>query len=360
MTHGPIDARERRSSTQARWPGRPVALTILTATFGLACAGCATTPGSIDPGKTAPPPVSQEAGNAPRADQARVADPKSEFHAKATDRQQFQVHIDFGRAFEAQGNLDAAVLEYQDALTVLQTKRKGPFRPSDEALAHRRMGSAMDRLGRFAQAETHYKRALKLSPKDPKVWNDVGYSYYLQGRWSDAERALKTAVRFAPDDDRIRTNLGLTLAAEGRTDEALPLLSQSNGDAIGHANLGYLLAATGQHDLARSQYETALALRPDLEVARRALARIDLKQPEPSIAGQRPALIAHDPKSAAHPVDPQVTQTTATRTNIPPPMPSLPQRILPDGRAALMANRPVSPAAAPTVDIVPPPLPPLP
>ena len=82
----------------------------------------------------------------------------------------------------------------------------------------------MDRLGRFAQAETHYKKALKLSPKDPKIWNDAGYSYYLQGRWADAERALKTAVRLAPDDERIRTNLGLTLAALGRTKRSPPAL----------------------------------------------------------------------------------------------------------------------------------------
>ena len=74
----------------------------------------------------------------------------------------------------------------------------------------------------------------------------------------------------SPDDDRIRTNLGLTLAAAGRTDEALPLLSQSNGDAVGHANLGYMLAASGQVDLARRQYEMALTLRPDLQLARRA------------------------------------------------------------------------------------------
>ena len=72
-------------------------------------------------------------------------------------------------------------------------------------------------------------------------------------------------MRLSPDDDRIRTNLGLTLAAAGRTDEALPLLSQSNGDAIGHANLGYLLAASGQFDLAARQYQQALTLRPDLQ-----------------------------------------------------------------------------------------------
>ena len=76
--------------------------------------------------------------------------------------------------------------------------------------------------GDSPRPKVHYQKALKLSPKDPKVWNDVGYSYYLQGRWPDAERALKTAAKLAPDDERIRINLGLTLAAAGKTTEALP------------------------------------------------------------------------------------------------------------------------------------------
>ena len=59
----------------------------------------------------------------------------------------------------------------------------------------------MDRLGRFAQAETHYQKALKLNPKDPKIWNDAGYSYYLQAGWADAERALTR-----PPGSRPRTN----------------------------------------------------------------------------------------------------------------------------------------------------------
>jgi Flp pilus assembly protein TadD len=244
-----------------------------------------------------------------------MPDTGSEFHAKPTDRQQFQVHIDFGRAFETQGNLDAAVKEYQDALAVIQAKRRGPFRPSDEALAHRRMASALDRQGRFVQAEAHYNKALKLSPKDPKVWNDAGYSYYLQGRWADAERALKTAARLAPDDERVRINLGLTLAASGRHDEALPLLGQATGDAVAHANLGYLLAATGQNDLARQQYETAIAMRPDLEVARRALARIALSESGSNAKRPDRTSVADGKNSPGPRVDKGVSQTKATATN---------------------------------------------
>ena len=65
-------------------------------------------------------------------------------------------------------------------------------------LAHRRIAGSLDRLGRFAQAEMHYKKAIGLAPKDYRVWNDAGYSYYLQGRWADAERSLKSAERLAP------------------------------------------------------------------------------------------------------------------------------------------------------------------
>ena len=177
----------------------------------------------------------------------------------------------------------------------------------------------LDRLGRFAQAEVHYQKALKAAPKDAKVWNDAGYSYYLQSRWSDAERALRTAAKLAPDDERVRINLGLALAAAGKTDEAFPLLSQSTSNAAGHANLGYLLAATGQYDLARRQYETALALRPDMDLARRALARLDRQQQNPDRPAGNGTQLATNVRSTAHPVDVSVKPAAAPISRIPPP-----------------------------------------
>jgi Flp pilus assembly protein TadD len=309
------------------------------AVIGLLGGGCVATQRqpATAPGP-ALPQVPEGATGAAAVSEDRAGSARTSFHETATDRQRFQVHIDFGRVFESQGNLDAAVIEYQDALAVLETTRRGPFQPADESLAHRRIGGAQDRLGQFAQAEVHYKKALKLSPKDPRVWNDAGYSYYLQGRWPDAERALRTAAKLAPDDERIRTNLGLTLAAAGRPDEAFPLLSRSNGDAAGHANLGYLLAATGQFDLARRQYETALALRPDLELARRALARLDRQQVDVQAPGMTPALLAQSAGAPGPRVDAGVNPVSTSRSQIPPP---LPWRLLPDSRAP----RPVEPQA---------------
>jgi Flp pilus assembly protein TadD len=267
-----------------------------------------------------PPQVPENAAGSTELYQAAPPTAPVEFRETATDEQRFHVHVDFGRVFESQGDFDNAALEYQQAITALETARRGRFQSADHALAHRRMAGALDRLGRFAQAEVHYKKALKFSPKDPKVWNDAGYSYYLQGRWSDAESALKTASRLAPQDERIRINLGLTLAAQGRSQEALPLLSLSNGDAVGHTNLGYLLASTGQAELARREYELALSLRPDLQLARRALAQLDRQQrgqqfPTPTPDG----LMAKHAPPTPPPIDPTVLPASTTRASIPPP-----------------------------------------
>ena len=260
-------------------------------------------------------------------DLTRSHDPNG-FLPEATRDQRIHVHIDFGRVFEARGNFEAALAEYQQALEACNHRGLARFRSADEALAERRIAGALDRLGRFAQAEMHYKKALRLSPRDPKIWNDTGYSYYLQGRWADAERAFRLGLRYAPDDQRITTNLGLTLAAAGRTKEALPLLSRFTGDAIGHANLGYLLAASGQVDLAREQYLQALALSPNLQLARRALAKLDSSQKaetvaatEPGGQGPNPTNPAVSPSPARDSAVRRTVQTTSAdlRPKIPPP-----------------------------------------
>lgn len=279
------------------------------------------------------------------ADPTQPRDPNA-FRPKVTRDQRIHVHIDFGRVFEARGNFEAALSEYLQALEACDHHGFGHFRSPDEALAERRIAGALDRLGRFAQAEVHYKKALKLSPHDPKIWNDTGYSYYLQGRWADAARAFKVGLRYAPDDQRLTTNLGLTLAAAGRIREALPLLSRFTGDAIGHANLGYLLAASGQVDLAREQYLQALALVPNMQLARRALAQLDRAQKADSVAATTPKeerknigpSLAQLPASDAELQKTARMQTDEARPNIPPP------------RQFMVAPPPVPQLPSPTLD----------
>jgi Flp pilus assembly protein TadD len=248
---------------------------------------------------------------------------KSEFRKDVGPQQEYNIHMELARVHETQLSHEAAAVEYQKAVDVCQRNgsllKGSKLGAKDQALAERRMAAAFDRLGRFAQAETHYNKALKLSSGDAKVWNDAGYSYYLQNRLSDAERSLKTANSLDPNDRRVLTNLGLTLAAEGKTDEALAVLTRAAGPAVGHANLGFILAAMGHTEQARTHYESALTLQPEMVAARQALAKLD----------------------AQAAMSPGATVASSTRPAAPlPPIPSPAQAAAPMG--------PASPTGAPS------------
>jgi Flp pilus assembly protein TadD len=212
---------------------------------------------------------------------------------------------------EGQGNGEAAVVEYQKAIEAIDRGGilNGKVPTAQKTLAHRHMAAALDRLGRFAQAEIHYRQALRFSPNDPKVWNDAGYSAYLQRNYTEAERRLTTAARLAPGDARVHTNLGLALAAAGRTDAALEALSLVAGPAIGHANLAFILAAAGKTAEAREHYQSALKIQPDLKAAQVALAKLDAQTPA---TGPNATALAATPTPENRP-DANVARTTGTQ-----------------------------------------------
>ena len=236
---------------------------------------------------------------------------RTDFRPDADIGQRAGVHIDMGKGHEANGQLEAAAADYLRALDSLE----GPNRAAasarstaaPRALAHRRLATTLDRLGRFGQADVHYKAALAAAPDDPKVWNDAGYSAFVQGRFADAERSLRTAARLAPDDTRVATNLGLALAAAGKEDEALKVLARVGGPAsAAQGNVAYGLAAAGLRDRAAARYRMVLEAEPGLRVAQEGLAR--LSGPD---AGQAGLVAATFPKLPAG-SDPKVVPASAT------------------------------------------------
>lgn len=277
-------ARRSPGAVPAACSGGVLSLALVLA---LGASGCQ----SLNPGpaKNTPARSQPSTGNAPQ----NAA--KTDFHKEASHEQGFNVHVELARVFESQGNFEAAVAEYQKAVDIGAMKgssyANARLGPAPRALAERRMAGAFDRLGRFAQAEVHYRKALDLAPKDPKVWNDIGYSYYLQSRHADAERALKTAASFDPNNPRIQTNLGMALAAAGKTDLALASLSRAGGPAVGRANLGFILAAQGKTAEAKRSYEAALALQPQLTPARRALEQLALETQRASATAVASAVV---------------------------------------------------------------------
>jgi Flp pilus assembly protein TadD len=67
---------------------------------------------------------------------------------------------------------------------------------------------------------------------------------------------------------RAQLELGQMETAEENLRQAITL---DGSNAFAHNNLGVLLQRLGKRDEARSEFKTALALNPDLEVARKNL-----------------------------------------------------------------------------------------
>jgi tetratricopeptide (TPR) repeat protein len=139
----------------------------------------------------------------------------------------------------------------------------------------RRLAVLYDQQGDFIRALEEYKQLLKRSPKDADLLNDVGYCYYNQGNWVEAEKYLRQAVTVNAKHARAWINLGMTLAQTHRTAESLEAFTNVISPAQAQCNLAFILTAQKKLDDAKAAYRQALALEPDLALARNCLAKLE-------------------------------------------------------------------------------------
>lgn len=100
------------------------------------------------------------------------------------------------------GNVNLGVLRAESAEQLLKEGQK------EQAAA------------RAQQAIAFYQRALASHPDDLQAHNNLGNLWKLLGRWADAEPHFRAAVRLNPTPER-HTALGAALAMRGKLDEAI-------------------------------------------------------------------------------------------------------------------------------------------
>ena len=104
----------------------------------------------------------------------------------------------------------------------------------DNWKARLNLGHALQRLGRFSEAQAHYAvaRSLKpdyaeaharlgLQPRGAQEAYDLGASLARQGRSADAAAAFRASLQLAPDNGRTHNDLGAELLKLGRAQEAV-------------------------------------------------------------------------------------------------------------------------------------------
>ena len=120
-------------------------------------------------------------------------------------------HRKKGGLLTQQGNYDAALAEFRQALRIMP----------DLDRAHLGLGAALQGKGDLDGAIAEYRTLLKRHPNDPDAHNNLGSALQLKGDIEAAIGEYRTALASRPDDALTHYNLGTALSTQGRVEEAV-------------------------------------------------------------------------------------------------------------------------------------------
>jgi protein O-mannosyl-transferase len=163
-------------------------------------------------------------------------------------------------AFAARGHASA----FRDEATLWDHTLQGN---PDSWTAHNDLGLVLAAQGRLAEAERHYREALRLKPDFANAHNNLGLALGATGRTAEAIAQYHEALQVQPDYAEAHSNLGIALVATGRTTEAIAQYQEAlrirSDYAQAHNNLGVALRGLGQTAEAVAQFEQAVQGQPD-------------------------------------------------------------------------------------------------
>lgn len=144
------------------------------------------------------------------------------------------LHAERGKAYAALGNIEMALEDINIASAA----------STADWSVHSAHGVILDRLGRHGEAEQAYKKALTLSPDNPKVLNNLALSLALTGRHDEAVATLQRAVQNPNANMQVRQNLSLLLAMKGDIKGAGQLSQADLPNAMAQNNMNYFAGLT--------------------------------------------------------------------------------------------------------------------
>lgn len=145
-----------------------------------------------------------------------------------------QLLAERGKAYAALGNAELAL----EDITIASAANTADW------TVHSARGVILDRLGKQIEAEDAYKKALALSPGNPKVLNNLALNYAMAGRREEAVSTLQTAAQHPSANIQIRQNLSLLLAMQGDIKQAGQLSQADLPNAMAQNNMKYFEGLT--------------------------------------------------------------------------------------------------------------------
>lgn len=187
-------------------------------------------------------------------------------------------HYEYGQALETNGQIDAAMREYNTALS---------YNPK-HAAAHYGLALLFQKQSKFDAAAEQYEAALALDPKNADLRYDYSYTLARLGRGDESATQLDAALRIDPKFAPALYKRGLTLLSEGKTEQALSSLrvavDRKPNFVEARLALANALLNSDQLDAAATEFQKVLTQLPDKADAWNALGVIYLRKGQTSQA----------------------------------------------------------------------------
>jgi tetratricopeptide (TPR) repeat protein len=128
------------------------------------------------------------------------------------------------------------------------------------------LGYELNQLGRTAEAEQYFLKALRAHPNRFFAHNNLGTLYVKQGKFDQAVKHLEHANRVRPNFPGVQMNLAIVFMLQGDAENAKfyfkKALELRSDDPSSHYSLGTLLHREGKLEEAAEHYSQAVVLQP--------------------------------------------------------------------------------------------------
>jgi Flp pilus assembly protein TadD len=188
-------------------------------------------------------------------------------HALAVTTENHVAHTQVGLADIADGRLEDALPHLHEAVRI---------RP-EWSVAQKNLGKLLTLLGRPAEAEEPFRRALELEPS-ALAHADLASSLLAQRKLAEAIQEYETAIALDPNFAEAYSSMAVAYLMQNDLPRALDLLDHAlelrPDYADGWVNRGIALNVAGRNQDAIESFERALQLVPGHEIAARRLEAV--------------------------------------------------------------------------------------
>ncbi|HLA28294.1 MAG TPA: tetratricopeptide repeat protein [Syntrophales bacterium] len=127
-------------------------------------------------------------------------------HTAKVTSNNYLAHNNLGAALARQGKIEAAIMQYEEALKIIPLYADALFN----------IGQALSARGRLEEAEERYRESLQSKPSFVEAHNNLGIVLARQGKTEEAVQHFAAALRLRPDYEAAGKNLRFILQGQGK------------------------------------------------------------------------------------------------------------------------------------------------